>query len=102
MERARLPRFLTWWAVVGAVIPVAAFLTSLAVPLFPISLLHVVSALCPPYLLFLATANCAPSDWCSLSTLGIVSALNALLYILAGSLFLFLRRVIANKPGGVS
>ena len=102
MERSRLPRFLTWWAVVGAVVPVAAFFTSLSVPLFPISLSHVVSTLCPPYLLFLATASCAPLGWCSLSTLGIVSALNAFLYILVGTLFWFLRRVVASRPGDVS
>lgn len=100
MKVTRLFIFLAWWGGVGASIPVIAFLISLALPLFPTALLLVVLAVCPPYLLFLATAACAPLDWCSLSTLGLAIFLNASLYILVGTVAWFLRRAASPSRQG--
>ena len=69
----------------GAVVPVVFSFVSLAVPLFPIWLLLIVLVLCPPYMLFLATAACEPFDACSLNMLALVMLSNAAFYALLGS-----------------
>ena len=72
------------FAAAGAAIPSVLYGISLAVPLFPGWLLLTVLVLCPPYVMFMATAACGPFDACSISTLVIVMALNAVLYAFIG------------------
>jgi hypothetical protein len=68
----------------GAALPVIAFLLSASGWILPLWILVPLMILCPPYVLFIATAACSPFDACSMSTLGAVAILNLLLYSVVG------------------
>ena len=59
-------------------------------------LLAAVTFLCPPYLLFAATAACRPLDACSLRTLATVVGANALIYCVVALTmrFMFVRSIL--------
>lgn len=84
-------RHIGWFAVVGAALPLLAFALSLAVPIFPTTLLNGLLVLCPSYILFMATAACEPLDGCSLKVLAMVVASNAVLYGIVGTLVCYVR-----------
>ena len=73
-------------AFIGAAVAVAFYMLSLSIGSFPVPLLVLYLLLCPPGILFMATAGCAPFDSCSLQTLLVVTALNAILYAVVGGL----------------
>jgi hypothetical protein len=72
-------------------IPVAAFLFSVALPLPPLPLVAVVLFLCPSFAWFAATAACTPFDSCSLEMLAWVVIANILLYATLASVLWFTR-----------
>jgi hypothetical protein len=84
-------RYIGWFALVGVLVPVGAFLLSVVVPLFPSVLIRAVLSFCPSYLLFIATAACEPFDACSLSTLAQVVSVNVILYVVIGGAFWYTR-----------
>jgi hypothetical protein len=86
-----MKRYVAWFALAGAVIPVLAFGLSLIYPLFPSPILHLIEILCPGYIMFMATADCEPFDACSLQTLAMVTASNVVLYGVLGSVIWFVR-----------
>ena len=69
----------------GASIAVAFYAFWVAAGVFPEWLLSINTVLCPPYVLFIATAACEPLDWCSLRTLLTVAVLNGILYTALGT-----------------
>jgi hypothetical protein len=84
-------RYVAWFTIVGAAVPIVVFALSLALPLFPGWLFGIVLLLCPAYALFVATAACEPFDACSLTTLGVVVGWNIGLYGVIGLIFWFTR-----------
>ena len=96
---ATLLRIVPKFAAVGATVPVALYLVSLAVPLFPAWLLIISLALCPPYILFLSTAACDPFDACSLNTLFWVAMFNALIYAILGCCICVVASYIKRRSG---
>lgn len=86
-----LPRYLALTNALGAGITTGVFLLGAFLSPFPNALLIGVLVLSPSHVLFMATAACEPFDWCSVSTLLGVLALNAIIYsvIGAGSWFAF-------------
>lgn len=73
------------FAVVGMALPLALYLAG-SVPgvIFTGWLILATFLLCPPYVLFMATAACEPFDRCTLETLALVVLLNVILYGLLG------------------
>ena len=97
---ASMLRLAAKFAATGALVPVAFFLISLAVPLFPIWLLRTALVLCPPYVLFFATAACEPFDACSLNTLALVVLFNAISYGLLGCVVYKIAAVLRRRSNG--
>ena len=69
-------------ALVAVAIPLAAYGANALGWRIPQPLLAAVTFLCPPYLLFAATAACKPLDSCSLEALAVVVGANAMIYSL--------------------
>ena len=75
------------FSVVGAVAPLMIFALTFLIPIFPSWLLTATLIVCPPYIMFLATAACMPWDTCTLQALALVVSLNVLLYSFIGFLY---------------
>ena len=86
-----MTRYLVPFAAVGLLVPIGAYLLSVVVPLFPLTLLGIVTLLCPSYAWFGVTAACNPFDACSLQTLAWVTGANLLLYLALAFMFWYTR-----------
>jgi hypothetical protein len=80
-----LPRYLALTNALGACITLGVFLLGAWFSPFPTALLTGVLVLSPAHVLFIATAACEPFDWCSISTLLWVLALNAIVFSVIGA-----------------
>lgn len=75
-----LARYLALTNTFSAGVTISVFLLGNWLSPFPTLLVAAVLVLSPAHVLFIATAACKPFDWCSLSTLLWVLALNAVLF----------------------
>ena len=80
----RLLRFVGLANAFGLLAAVSVFLAGAWLSPFLIWLLAASLIVSPAHVLFIATAACEPFDWCSVSTLLWVVALNAVVYTIVG------------------
>lgn len=96
---APILKFVAKFAALGVVLPVVFYLVSIAVPLFPNWLLQTTLVLCPPYIMFLATAACEPFDACSIKMLMLVMLFNTFLYAFLGGCIYMIVSYIRRRSG---